>query len=1059
MPASGWGQSHTAAQYGLEKYRALTADDGLPSNTVMEVCMDSDGLLWMGTPRGLVRFDGGIIRIFVSDERNPATISGNVVGELAIDAEGNLWVGTSPGGICRYRKDSGDFERYEIFPEVNSRERITEITQLESGLWVSVDGQGVARLDTETNAFQTFVPPADTSSFRHRQRKIITDFLQDPNDVDLVWMPSLDGLWRFRISTEEWTMFDDVPPGHPVAHPEVRSFRNGAAGPDGRLYLATFRRGIFAFDTQTHTWRANSEKNFNPLHLRENNYQKVVPRDENSMWLVSNTRGIAVLDLVEETIYTIGDCAGTGPSDLCGLYAYDMMIDSRGNTAIATREGVRLYPSAGKMFSKLTIPIASNHLKGRFNMGVVFPLDSMEVLVGGYAGEGLYLANRSNRSINLVKPPPGHRVGERREMVWITDIKPHRDGELLVVGAFDLYTYDVGQKRLRLAETDLHQTPNMGYFSNIHRHTDGLYYLSTRHNGVFVLDSNLRVLNNLVHDPDNPNSPASSSYIFGLDSDPLGRLVIASEKGVTLYDSEHGTFVNSDRETRKDSSTSLRVVYQAKVNPADSSMWLLDNRNGVGILDFPYDMSLGDVRIPGEKEGFSRERAHGIHHLPDGETFVTTGEGLVRFAGMERKFSFPNSLGFPVTGPFSPFVQVSDSVFLVGNREVLTWFNMGEMNVGPNDASLYIASVQVFQNELHPSGIYHNLREITLTYLQNFFSIQVGIVDVFNPDVHTLWYRLRGFEDEWVEAGPDRKAIFTNVPGGDFVFEARVADFNGRSTVTLVSLPITIVPPFWKTWWFVALCVLFAVAMAGSFHRVHIRNVRREERLKMEFDKKLADTELAALRAQINPHFLFNSINGIRHEIMKGRSLEAERYLVKFSKLVRMILENSTRSTVPLNEELEALRLYIDLESLRFDNRYALSLDVAPGIDTEGLRIPPMLIQPYVENAIWHGLRQKKGNGRVEITLAVRGENLVVEVVDDGVGREMAAKIQSKSALKKKSVGTEITGNRLEIIEKNYNIRCSAEIIDLKDRYGAAVGTKVVITLPLLINNEAGHTG
>lgn len=1055
-------QEYDAAYLGLDKFKSLTAAHGLPSNNVTGICLDENGFLWAGTNNGLVRYDGSIVKVFKAEPNDPTKLPGNEISRLGLDADGNVWVGTYANGVCKYDAATGQFKRYNIFLTSEqlgqTGERITRIKNLPNGLWVSVEGYGVARYDPDSDRFETFLVPPHDDTFKNRQRRIIGDFLQDPHNEDKVWMPSYDGLWTMDISTEEWTMYDDIP-GESSPVPERLSFRKSAVGPDGKFYITVFRRGVFVFDPEALSWEAIHEKTFNPLHLRENNYQGVLPRDSSSMWLYSNTRGIGILDFQQEVIHTLGNCnGGEGIGDLCSLQANDMLVDKDGNIIIATREGLRIYPSTDRLFKKITIPIRADHLKGRFNVGTIFPLDSLYVLAGGYAGEGLYLANRNTGDVRLIEPPKGFRVGELREMCWISDIKPYRQNEILVVGAFFIYIYHTDSQTLTLAPSDLNQAEHKGHFSVIHHHSDGYYYLATRHNGVYVLDTNLQVVDNLVHDPKNPNSLASSSYVHDFATDPSGRLVIASEKGITLYDPATKTFENSDRETRKDSIPTLRVIYQPRVNPIDSSLWILDNRYGIGRLAWPYDLSLGSVEILDEKVGLLHTKCHNIYQFNKSEMFVTTSGGLTWFSEGKYKSAYPTTLGFPVTAAFSPLVATPDSTFWVGYRNVITAFNPFEIEEKDELREMYISSIQIFQNELNDEAVYRDLKEVSLTYLQNFFTIQVGVVDVFNREAYTVSYRLKGFEDEWVVAGSDYKAVFTNVPGGQYTFEARVVNHHDREMGNRISLPLRIIPPFWKTPWFILLCVLFLAVVIGIIYVVQIRSVRREERLRSEFAKRLAETELAALRAQINPHFLFNSINGIRHEIMLGRMHEAETYLVKFSTLVRMILENTGYQIIPLQQELKALQLYIDLESLRFDNQFSFCLELNPEIDPERTFIPPMLIQPFVENAIWHGLRQKEGEGTVEILIEQSDDKLFVTITDNGIGREKAREIKSKSTLKKRSLGMEITGNRLEIIEKIYNIRCSAEVSDLRTDSGEAAGTQILLTLPLLKDHEDLHT-
>jgi hypothetical protein len=220
--------------------------------------------------------------------------------------------------------------------------------------------------------------------------------------------------------------------------------------------------------------------------------------------------------------------------------------------------------------------------------------------------------------------------------------------------------------------------------------------------------------------------------------------------------------------------------------------------------------------------------------------------------------------------------------------------------------------------------------------------------------------------------------------------------------------------------------------------------------LETEFEHKLADTEMTALRAQMNPHFIFNCLNSIKLYTLQNDADKASDYLTKFSRLIRLVLENSRSELVPLQNELEALQLYIELEAMRFKQKVQFAIHVSPGIDQRYLCIPPLLLQPYVENAIWHGLMHKPEGGTVTVEVSQPQDNLLhIEITDDGVGRERAAGLKSKSAGKHKSFGMQVTADRIRMINQLYNIHTQTQVVDLVDSFGDACGTKVILEIPV----------
>ncbi|WP_158267559.1 sensor histidine kinase [Adhaeribacter arboris] len=222
------------------------------------------------------------------------------------------------------------------------------------------------------------------------------------------------------------------------------------------------------------------------------------------------------------------------------------------------------------------------------------------------------------------------------------------------------------------------------------------------------------------------------------------------------------------------------------------------------------------------------------------------------------------------------------------------------------------------------------------------------------------------------------------------------------------------------------------------------------QQLKTEYERKLADTEMIALRAQMNPHFVFNCLNSIKLYTLQNESEQASEYLTKFARLIRLVLENSRSDLVLLKNELEALQLYIELEAMRFKHKVRFSILVSPEVDPQYLRLPPLLLQPFVENAIWHGLMHKTEGGLVCISVCQPAEHLLlIEISDDGVGRKKAAELKSKSANKHKSFGMQVTAERIRIINQLYNIHAETQIQDLEDTRGDPCGTKVVLQIPV----------
>lgn len=203
---------------------------------------------------------------------------------------------------------------------------------------------------------------------------------------------------------------------------------------------------------------------------------------------------------------------------------------------------------------------------------------------------------------------------------------------------------------------------------------------------------------------------------------------------------------------------------------------------------------------------------------------------------------------------------------------------------------------------------------------------------------------------------------------------------------------------------------------------------------------------LKSLRSQMNPHFIFNALNSVNNFISKSDERAANKYLSDFSKLMRQVLDNSHEDFVSLAVELEILELYTKLEHFRFKDKFDYEFIIDENIDSEAFVIPPMLIQPYIENAVWHGLRYKEEKGFLSIKVYQNNNDLIITIEDDGIGRQKSIEIKTKNQKAAKSLGMKNIRERLEIINKVYNIHIAVDINDCKSTDG--VGTKVIVKIP-----------
>jgi tetratricopeptide (TPR) repeat protein len=256
---------------------------------------------------------------------------------------------------------------------------------------------------------------------------------------------------------------------------------------------------------------------------------------------------------------------------------------------------------------------------------------------------------------------------------------------------------------------------------------------------------------------------------------------------------------------------------------------------------------------------------------------------------------------------------------------------------------------------------------------------------------------------------------------------------------------------------FLLMLIAFLLVRNFSHKRKHEKDLLEQQialqkaeskRTRAEMQRQAKDLEMQALRAQMNPHFIFNSLNSINHFILQNNKAQASEYLTKFSRLVRMILQNSQAPLIPLESELEALQLYLDLESLRFEQHFCYKVTVKNDLEIFALKVPPLIIQPYVENAIWHGLMHKEDKGRLDIEIEQEDSHLYVKISDDGVGRQKAAELAVKSTTRQKSMGLKLTADRIAIFQNSIGNESPVIINDLTYPDGSAAGTEVILKVP-----------
>jgi len=349
-----------------------------------------------------------------------------------------------------------------------------------------------------------------------------------------------------------------------------------------------------------------------------------------------------------------------------------------------------------------------------------------------------------------------------------------------------------------------------------------------------------------------------------------------------------------------------------------------------------------------------------------------------------------------------------------------------------------ISSMRVNDKDMN----FHRL--LMLNHDQNFIDISFNAFTYKRKGDVRYRYKVEGLSDKWFYTTEETIRLY-KLPPGDYRLTIAAENNDRVWSNNPASVRFSIAKPFWSTYWFNGLCLIVIALIAFAIFRTRLRIVQK---ISMHEQKENL-WKNQSLSLQMNPHFIFNTLNSIQLYILKCDVDSSLHYLSKFSSLMRKTLENSSKMNITLKEELESLELYLELESLRCEGKFLYRIECDPSISLADSYIPTLLIQPYVENSIWHGIMPKASSGHILIRIQNVGAFIKCSITDDGIGRVKSQEIQRMSLVRRhKSFATKITSSRIEILKSLYSKDFSLEYVDKYDNDGNALGTEVILIFP-----------
>jgi len=638
--------------------------------------------------------------------------------------------------------------------------------------------------------------------------------------------------------------------------------------------------------------------------------------------------------------------------------------------------------------------------------------------------------------------------------------------------------------------------PKLGKLATLLKTINGKTYVSTAHDNLFDI-TNSRVIELKPDQKENHDYTdiaffkndwyLSNKIVTQITNEKLiGRKVIAKNMNFTAYafDDFNGKLFASNYtdlfEVRKDSAIRLSYLNARRIRTlaavSDNVIYIGDNL-GLGKVDFAsgkrqnskgittpvnkilksktgnlYIATKGDGLQILENEKLRRitfpEKHDIFYDLAEddkGTIWASSENGLVSItakSGKEitRKYGVENGL----ISDIMTRLAINGNMLFVSTIEGLCAVDINRI-VNEQPPLLHLKSIIVNSKPLK------NIQKIVLPYDQNSVSLLFDALTFKNNGNDILHYRFIGRDSLWT-ASRECELRFDNLPPDTYNLAVYAVNNDGVRSKNQITIKFTIQKPFWKQYWFIGIGLLLVGLIFYLAITKIVAYVRSKEHEKTRINTLIAQSQLSALQAQMNPHFIFNAISSIQNYILKNNEKAAYNYLAKFGNLIRMVLNNSRESTLSLDQELETLRLYVQLEQMRFKDSFNFVLEVDEAVDVYNTYLPTMMIQPYVENAIWHGLMnlEDKRQGLVSVKFLPDGELLKIVIEDNGVGREYANSFKKDEL--HRSIGMQLTEQRLQTIYKlNEYEGIRIDIFDLRDHLGQPIGTRVILIIPINI--------
>jgi ligand-binding sensor domain-containing protein len=966
----------------------------------------------MGTRGGgLSRYDGVNFKTFSVNDG----LVNNYISCIIEDKKNNLWIGTN-NGLSDY--NGIVFKNYQVSGDS------AQVSILD----IDIDTQGKKWLATnmgvllfENNQF------INISEQLKASRKGINTILADKNEV---WYGSEEGLFKIveNVSKNGTLKFEKP---QKIFNNSVTSIKKDKKG---NIWIGTYQDGVHVFDGKK-VQRVVSD----PELIHQIIFDIYFDSHEN-IWFATLLKGVANYNTSSERLTWLTENEG-----LSSNHTKCITQDNSENFWFGTSGG-GVCNYFGKQFTNYdkTSGLAGNFIHSIYR-------DSKNRLWIGTSDKGL-----------TVLDSLGFRTYNSQN--GFSDVKVKA---IIEDNNGKLYFGTDGQGIFEFNDTEFKALPEITgkYIRSMVKDINGNIWIATAGTGIFKLsiteDENkfqrFSTVDGLLH-----------NRVTCLHYDKEGRLWYATENdGIGLIINDK---IQKRTITVKDGlqSNAIRSLTE------DASGYLWIGTAGYGIASFPLYRKDSKIICYDFTKGLTSSNIYLLASDSKNNLFVGTESGL-DYLTLDKERNpieikhYSKGEGFTgVETCLNSVFKDIDGTIWFGTINGLAKYNPANLVKNENEPITNINDVKLFYipiaNTDYKSfaGDWNRISNLYLPFDQNHITFDFTAINFSNPDAVRYQWKLEGFDEEWSPVSKNHSISYSNLGAGDYTFLVKACNEDGVWNKQPVKLSFHISAPFWlKTWFFIviAILVLGLVYVIFKWRELRIKSKSAEEQKKLQLEKEVVELEQKALRLQMNPHFIFNAINSIQSQIGNDNDQVARYYLAKFARLMRQILDNSRSTMISLMDEVSTLENYLLIEKFCNDNRFDYKINVDPNIEVDFVKIPPMLLQPFIENAIKHGLKHLDTNpdkdgqvkrGMIEVEFKEINNILECSVSDNGVGRLKSEELnKSSKETYHKSTALLVTQRRLDLLKLDKD-HLSLEIIDLKDEKGGACGTKVVLRLPVV---------